>query len=68
MEKQKRTRISTASTIIADNETKILELAALGVPIVRIAERFGVNRVTLSAFLERKTVDNTANVLILENN
>jgi hypothetical protein len=67
-QKQKRPRISAASKAIADNEATILELAELGVPVVRIAERFGVNRVTLTAFLATKTVENTENMLILENN
>lgn len=64
MEKQKRTRLSNAAAVIADNETTILELNRLGVPVVRIAERFGVSRVTLSAFLAAKTVENTEKVLI----
>ncbi len=64
MEKLKRTRISNAAATIADNETTILELSKLGVPVARIAERFNVSRPTLTAFLAAKAVENTVNMLI----
>lgn len=63
MEKQKRPRISTAAKTLADNETAILQQYEIGVPVVRIAERFGVSRVTLTAFLDAKAVENTEKVL-----